>query len=172
MVPAEIRKVNLIPIESRTDEEKKYYKIYLSARETTTGSLMDLRNKLDMDEVDFYLELESNVFFREAILQGFDDSRRMRLLELEASLIKLALGSVVEDVTITESEEEYKKVTSIKHIQPNLTALQVLLEKYEGSSWTVTQRVDLNAGELDKREVPYNMLTKKQLKALAESGEE
>lgn len=168
MQPLEIRKVNLIPIESRTDEEQKYYQIYLKAREITTGSLSELRDKLDMAELDFYSALESDPYFREAILQGFDDSRSMRLLELESSLIRLALGGKSTEVTVIESEEGFTRKTVTKDVPPNLTALQVLLEKYEGSSWTVTQRVDFDTTELEKQEIPYNLLTKKQLKALAE----
>ena len=67
-----------------------------------------------------------------------------------------------------DSPEDGITVTkTVKKLPPNLAALQVLLEKYQGSSWTVTQKVDITS-DRDPREIDYSILTQAQLKQLAQ----
>lgn len=167
----DIRKIGLIPFESRTEEDRKRYKIYAKARDCTTGSMKDLMEALDMDSVNFYSRLDGDLMFREAVLQGFSDGRSARLLELESSLIKIAIGhEVVETGEGIDANGNVSTFRKVKQVSPNLTALQVLLEKYRGSSWSISQKVPLE-DSATTREVPYRLLTKTQLKKLSKGDE-
>lgn len=113
--------------------------------------------------------MDSDIEFRQAVLDGLTDSRSQRMLELESSIISLALGPTIEEKRVTESDQGVLVTTVTKKCLPNLSALQVLLEKYQGSSWAVTTKVQIDAGN-DPKEIDYSLLTKAQLKKLAEGN--
>lgn len=152
-----------------TEHEKELYKYYSVARDCITGSMIQLYTDLEMTNVEFYSKMDSDIEFRNTILSGMSDSRAQRLLELESSLITLALGPTVEEKRVTEDEDGISTTTVTKRYLPNLSALQVLLEKYQGSSWSITQKVQIDSGN-DPKEVDYSLLTKAQLKQLAAGG--
>jgi hypothetical protein len=128
--------------------------------------MVQLCEQLEMTNVEFYSKMDSDLEFSTAILSGLSDSRAQRLLELESSLITLALGPTVEEKRVTEDEDGISTTTVTKRYLPNLSALQVLLEKYQGSSWSITQKVQIDTGN-DPKEIDYSLLTKAQLKQLA-----
>lgn len=158
----------LLPTEQLTEREAYLFKVYSEARACVTGSMVELYKKLELDSFKFFHLLDSDIEFKTAIMRGLSDSRAERLLELESSLINLALGVTVEEEKTVDSPEDGITVTkTVKKLPPNLAALQVLLEKYQGSSWTVTQKVDITSGR-DPREIDYSILTQAQLKQLAQ----
>lgn len=166
----EIRKIGLIPFESRTVTDARIYHIYAKARECTTGSMKTLMTELNMNCDEFYSKLDSDVAFREAVLQGFSDGRSARLLELESALIKIAVGYEVTETGESSGVGGITTFEKTRQVAPNLTALQVLLEKYQGISWTLTQKVTIE-DSATTREVPYKMLSKNILKKLAKGDE-
>lgn len=160
--------MSLLPKENLTEHEKDIYKVYVTARECISGSMIQLYTNLGMGNDEFYLKYDSDVEFRTAILDGLSDSRSQRMLELESALVNLALGVEVEETKTVESDEGTETTTIRRKYPPNLSALQVLLVHYQGSSWVVPQKVELGASK-DPREIDYNMLSKSQLKQLAYS---
>lgn len=153
-------------MENLTPHEKELYKVYSVARDCTSGSMVQLYTDLEMTNDEFYHRMDFDLEFSNAILQGLSDSRGARLLELESALITLALGPTVEEKRVTEDEDGISTTTVTKKYLPNLSALQVLLEKYQGSSWTVTQKVQIDSGT-DPKEIDYSLLSKEQLRLLA-----
>lgn len=160
-------KLALIPREQWTEREAWLFKVYSTARDCVTGSMVQLYTDLGISNDEFYYLLNSDVEFSNAVKCGLTDSRIHRLLELESSLIMLALGrSVTETKTTVKDDGSTEETTTVRQIQPNLSALQILLEKYEGSSWTVTEKVLVDLDNASQ-EIPYEMLDKAQLKQLA-----
>lgn len=163
----EPRKLGLIPKEKRTERESYLYLVYNTARECVTGSMEKIRSDLDMELEAFYSIYDSDVEFRTAITDGLSDARALRLVELESALISLALGVEVTETRETVDADGAISTTTIhKRSFPNLSALQVLLEKYQGSSWTVSQHVHVETSN-DPKEIDYNILSKAQLQILA-----
>lgn len=163
----EARKLGLIPKENRTEHENNIYSVYTAARSCVTGSVESVRDDLGMERDDFYSMLDSDIEFRTALIDGFSDSRAIRLMELESALISLALGvELTEHSTVVKDDGGIETRDTKRKSAPNLSALQVLLEKYEGSSWTVAQRVKIEGGN-DPQEIDYKMLSKAQLRTLA-----
>lgn len=163
-----IRKIGLIPVADRTDEDKELYTIYAKARDCTTGSMMLLADALRMENTEFYSKLDTDHKFREAIMQGFSDGRSARLLELESALINLACGyHTTEHRTGVDAEGGTFSMTVTKELPPHLPSLELLLEKMQGSAWSVKKDVILD-NDVVSKEIDYKMLTKKQLKTLAE----
>ena len=163
----EPRKLGLIPQANRTERENYIYSVYVSARSCVTGSVEQVRGALDMSKDEFYATLDSDIEFRTALTDGFSDSRAVRLMELESALISLALGvEVTEHAVVVKDDGSIETRDITRKAAPSLSALQVLLEKYEGSSWTVAQRVKVESGN-DPKEIDYSMLSKAQLRALA-----
>ncbi len=171
MKDVKIREIALIPVESRTDRDKEIYQIYANARDCVTGSMVELYKSLEMENSEFYSRLDTDMEFREAILQGLSDARASRLLELESALIRLALGTrLTENKDGVDMNGKKVTVTTVKELAPNLAALTVLLERYKGSAWGVSKNVDQNTDAV-LREVDYSMFSKAQLKQMAESEE-
>lgn len=176
----QIRKVGLISVEDRTAEDTELYSIYTKARDNISGSFVKLQEDLGMSSVEFYHRLECDHLFCEAIKQGLDDGRYQRILELESAMIRLALGTSTDSVktnTITNTDGNGVVITTVdetvdhREYLPNLSALQVLLEKIHGKSWSVTQKVSFESDQATPNEVPYDLLSNKQLKKLAEMKE-
>ena len=90
-------KLALLPTEQLTEREAYLFKVYSEARACVTGSMVELYKKLELDSFKFFHLLDSDIEFKTAIMRGLSDSRAERLLELEASLINLALGVTVEE---------------------------------------------------------------------------
>lgn len=166
VVVTDARALGLLPKEKLTEHELEIYKIYSLARECISGSMVDLYTKLEMTNDEFFHRMDSDVEFNNAIMHGLRDSRGERLLQLESALINLALGGEVVETKVVENDEGIETTTYHKKTPPNLSALQVLLEKYEGSSWAITEKVKVEVGQ-SPQEIDYSLLTKSQLKALA-----
>lgn len=165
--PASIRQLAIKPKDLLTEREEFLYRVYTKARSCVTGSMVKLCESLSMDIEDFYRALDTDVEFGSAIAEGLSDSRSQRLLELESSLITLALGQeIVEEKEVFDPVEGTTITRIRRRIPPNISAIQILLEKYEGSSWTVTQNVNINSGQTPQ-EIDYRLLSKEQLKILA-----
>lgn len=145
--------------------------MYVTARECLTNSLEKVREALDLSKEEFYSKLDCDAAFQRAIVDGFSDSRAMRLAELESTLISLALGYEYVEQKAVAVDGEVEVVDIRKKCVPNLSALQILLERYEGSSWSIKQRVVVESAS-DPREIDYKILSTAQLKALAKSEED
>lgn len=154
------------PKESLTERESFLYKVYCTARDCITGSMVKLYTDLGMENDEFYRLFDTDLEFSNAIKCGLSDSRGFRLIELESALITLALGQTVTEKKVTDDEDGHSETVTEKHYLPNLSALQVLLEKYEGSSWSITQKVELGF-DSTPMEIDYSMLSKEQLRLLA-----
>lgn len=129
--------------------------------------MVELYNDLEIPKSEFYRLLDSDLEFANAVKCGFSDSRSERCIQLESSLIDLALGTTTTEERIMDDGNEHIITTRvIKKNPPNLGALQLLLERYEGSKWNVTKEVNLTSGSTP-REVDYSMLTQAQLKKLS-----
>lgn len=157
------------PAEEQTDRERYLYLVYATARDCVTGSMQELYKALELTNVQFYALLDTDVEFANAIKVGLTDGRSSRLIELESALISLALGQEVVETKVTDSEDGHSETTIHRKILPNLSAIQVLLEKYQGSSWTVTNKVQVDASNTPT-EIDYSILTPAQLKLLAKNG--
>lgn len=168
MESLQIRKIGLIPLDERNKEDRELYMIYVKARDNITGSMLELQKSLDMEPTEFYTRLDSDVKFREAVVQGFTDGRSARILELESSLIRLAVGAVTRETrTGIDADGGQYEATVIKEAPPNLQALSLLLERLKGSTWSVAKEVNLGE-DVVAREIDYKMLSKAQLKKLLE----
>ena len=169
MKEIKIRDIALVPVESRTDQEKRLYKVYAHARDCITGSMVDLYESLDMSNAEFYRCLDTDVEFRQAIYQGLSDARSGRLLELESALIRLALGAKVKEKRDgVDADGKELTMTTIKELAPNLQALKMLLDRYKGSTWNMSQTVTQES-DATLREIDYSVLSKEQLKQLAKN---
>lgn len=171
MESLQIRKIGLIPVDERTDEDRELYIIYTRARDNTTGSMVSLQGALNMQPSEFYSKLDSDAKFREAVVQGFTDGRAARILELESALIRLAIGAkTTETRDGIGADGERFEATVVKEFPPNLQALTILLDKLKGATWGVAKEVNLGDPVI-ARELNYKMLNKTQLKKLAKGDE-
>lgn len=168
-----IREIALVPEDSRTDKDRELYRVYAYARNCVTGNMAKLAESLEMSSDEFYSRLDTELDFKNAVLQGLTDSRSERLMGLESALIQLAIGSTVKSVKrmVDETGKEVGKVVVEKEVSPNFQALQLLLDRYKGSAWSIVDRVDTPSDAVS-REIDYSILSKEQLKRLAESGED
>lgn len=164
-----VRELAEKPIETQTEREKYLYLVYVTARDCVTGSMKELYTELGLTNVQFYQLVDTDIEFANALKCGMSDGRLARIVELESALISLALGRVVTDKKVVESDDGIETTTTERHVLPNLSAIQVLLEKYQGSSWTVTNKVQIDASD-SPTEIDYSILTPAQLKMLAKKG--
>lgn len=168
----DVRKLALLPVENLTNREKYLYEIYCTARSNVTGSMVELYNDLEISKSDFYRLLDSDIEFANAVKCGLNDSRGERCIQLESKLIDLALGTTTTEERVTDDGEEHIITTRVtKKNPPNLGALQLLLEHYEGSKWSITNEVNLTSGSAPQ-EIDYSMLTPAQLKKLSAGVEQ
>lgn len=164
-----VRELAAKPAEAQTEREKYLYLVYATARDCVTGSMKELYTELGLTNVEFYQLLDIDAEFANALKCGMTDGRSSRLIELESALISLALGRVVTDKKVVESDEGVETTTTERHILPNLSAIQVLLERYQGSAWKVSSQVQVDASNTPT-EIDYSILTPAQLKLLAKKG--
>lgn len=166
----EVKKLALLPKESLTDREQYLYSIYCAARSSLTGSMMEIAGALDISNTEFYRLLDSDVEFANAIKCGLSDSRQERCLQLESCLVDLAIGATTTEDRLMQDEDGHIVTTKVtRKNPPNLSAIQLLLEHYEGSRWRVDKEVSLNSGTAPQ-EIDYKMLSKEQLRKLSNSG--
>ena len=165
MESLQIRKIGLIPLDERNEEDRELYTIYVRARDNTTGSMVELQKSLDMEPTEFYTRLDSDVKFREAVVQGFTDGRSARILELESSLIRLAVGAVTRETrTGIDADGGQFEATVIKEAPCVITSFK---ERLKGTTWSVAKEVNLGE-DVVAREIDYKMLSKAQLKKMSE----